>query len=312
MNLVQIKHNRRRMLVRLFRFHKEEEGAVMVEFAIVAPLFIFMITGTIQLMGIAHADAVLQYANYMALRAGVVHYENINKRWDPDRNSSSSAATRLNKDLTKEMEAAAWHAMGPFSNSIAGFESLSSLPNITGSPMSIPGLDRPISNAPAAAFNVQVTAGTLDVTNQSKFMPIWLTSQTRVDLGLPMPWVGRVIAVMSRINSTTPNPTEQQMTQHGNDPFSNVSEPFSMIAADLIANAYSMDWMPITSDAYLDQRNNNYENRVVLWPLQGRSITVHFDNGLAPWSSASHPANINTDNHRTQPITMPVQSRFRP
>ena len=294
-----LKHGRRRVVIRLLRFNGEEGGAVMVEFAIIAPLFIFLITGTIQLMGIAHADSMMQYANFMALRAGAVHYENIEKRWDPNKNSSGDVNQRLNNDLTKVMEDAAWHGFGPFASGIAGYENLSSVPNMTG--IRTP-LDRAISHAPAAVFNIDVTAGTMSVANQ-KYLPRWITSQTGVDLGLPMPWVGTAIAALGR---TTGSPTEQEMAARGMDPFSNVNDPFDA-GYKTKRTLYGMDFIPLTSDANLDQRTDNWQTRSVMWPLNGTSIQVHHGGG----GTATHGNNIDTGAQRAQPATMPIQSRFR-
>jgi hypothetical protein len=294
-----LKHGRRRVIIRLLRFNEEQGGAVMVEFAIIAPLFIFLITGTIQLMGISHADSLMQYSNFMALRAGAVHYENIEKRWDPNKNSSGDVNQRLNTDLTKVMEDAVWHGFGPFASGIAGYENLSSVPNMTGIRT---GTERAISHAPAAVFNIDVTAGTLSVANQ-KYLPRWISSQTRVDLGLPMPWVGTAIAGLHR---TAGAPTEQEMAARGMDPFSNVNNPFT--ADDETKRAlYSMDFIPLTSDANLDQRSDNWEARSVMWPLNSTSIQVHHGGTGA----ATHGNNIDTGAQRAQPATMPIQSRFR-
>ena len=50
----------RMIFVRTLRFPEQEEGAVMVEFVIVAPLFMFLVMASLQWAGIAHADAMLQ------------------------------------------------------------------------------------------------------------------------------------------------------------------------------------------------------------------------------------------------------------
>ncbi|MCC6547755.1 pilus assembly protein [Candidatus Sumerlaeota bacterium] len=296
-----LKHGRRHMIVRLLRFHKEEQGAVMVEFAIIAPLFIFLITGTIQLMGMSHADSLLQYANFMALRAGTVHYENIARGWDPNR-SGGSETSRLNDKLTEVMEDAAWHGLGPFASGIAGYEDLSSVPTVAG--IRTP-LSRAISHAPAAAFNIDVTAGRIDLGAQQRYLPIWLTSQTRIDLGLPMPWVGTAIAGVQRTDQSDA-PTPQEMAQRGMDPFSNVNNPFT-VTDDAKRVLYNMDFIPLTSDANLDRRTDNYQKRTVMWPLNVGGITV-FHGGPG---TATHGTTIDDGAARTQPAALPIQSRFR-
>lgn len=289
------------MIVRMLRFHKEEQGAVMVEFAIIAPLFIFLITGTIQLMGMTHADSLLQYANFMALRAGTVHYENIARNWDPDR-SGGSEADRLNNKLTEVMEDAAWHGLGPFASGIAGYEDLSSVPIVLG--VRVPN-SRAISHAPAAAFNIDVTAGRISMPGEQRYLPNWLTSQTKIDLGLPMPWVGTAIAGLQRTDQSDA-PTPQEMAQRGMDPFSNVDNPFSA-SDDVKRGLYNMDFVPLTSDANLDRRNDNYEDRTVMWPLNVGGINV-FHGGSG---SATYGSTIDTGASRTQPAALPIQSRFR-
>jgi Flp pilus assembly pilin Flp len=57
------------------RFIKDEDGQSMVEFVIVMPLFLFLVLAIIQFMLIANAAYFVNYANFMAMRTAVAHYE---------------------------------------------------------------------------------------------------------------------------------------------------------------------------------------------------------------------------------------------
>lgn len=58
---------------RLLRFEKNTSGQAMVETAIVLPLFVFMVLGTIQLTLIIQARSLTKYAAYRAARAGAMN-----------------------------------------------------------------------------------------------------------------------------------------------------------------------------------------------------------------------------------------------
>ena len=60
-------------MMRLKRWTKRQSGQAMVETAIVLPLFIFMVLGTIQLTLIIQARSLTKYAAYRAARAGAMN-----------------------------------------------------------------------------------------------------------------------------------------------------------------------------------------------------------------------------------------------
>lgn len=57
----------------LKRWNKRQSGQAMVETAIVLPLFVFMVLGTIQLTLIIQAKSMTKYAAYRAARAGAMN-----------------------------------------------------------------------------------------------------------------------------------------------------------------------------------------------------------------------------------------------
>jgi hypothetical protein len=266
----------RRLFIRSIRFIKAEEGVVMTEFTIIDPLFVFMITGTIQFMGIAHADAMIQYANYMAARAGIVHYESSMNNWNPEYQGTAG--------LTQVMEEAAEHAMGPFYQPIVGYEQ---------------GMDpnRPILMAPAGAMDIRAFPGTINLGNNARYNPIWLTSELEVDLGLPYPWVGRVMQAMHV--GADPIESEEEAAARGMDPFANRSEPGEM------QTMYygDMPFIVVRSDAYLDTRNDITENRTPAYPFnQTGGFYARLNGSTNTLGNQAEP----------HPIALPVQSRGRP
>lgn len=271
----------RRITLRTVRFPQAEEGVVMTEFIIVAPLFVFLITGTIQFMGISHADALLQYANFMAARTGIVHYEPIMQGWDPTAGGNKKQA------LVNKMDKAAEHAFGPIFRSIAGYEELGEG-------------DRPISNAPVGIFDVRVSPGTIQLpTSQYEYLPVWLTTETEVDMGLPWPWVGRVFQA---IHVNAPAPTSQEQISRGLDPFSTLSEPPQM------ASMYygEVPYIIVKSDAYLDLRTSDTQARQFLFPfnITGGQYKRIDHNTLSE-------QNVTLGSSSPQPLALPIQARLR-
>ena len=69
----------------------KSRGQVLVETAIIMPIMIFVVLGAVQLMLIAHARVMTEYAAYCAARAGIVH----NGNWNVMQNAAMVAALPL-------------------------------------------------------------------------------------------------------------------------------------------------------------------------------------------------------------------------
>jgi len=273
----------RQIFVRTLRFPAQEEGAVMVEFVIVAPLFMFLVMASLQWAGIAHADAMLQYANFMSARAGAVHYEAMAKGWNDTGGDFQEA-------LTEKMEAAAGHAMGPLYRRLPGFRPITdeALADTTIWP-----LRRVLTSAPTAVLDLRVTPGT--VSTNSEYLPEWMVSRTEIDLGLPFPWVGNVIELMFR-NAATP--TVNQAQRLGNDAFGTVNPPIFFRPL----NYSDFPFITIRSDAFLDTRNDNTQARWISWPFNAQGNAFRDLDG--------NTVNIH-DSPIAHPTAYPIQARFR-
>ena len=68
----------------LLRLKKNNRGQSTVESAIVLPIMVFLIVGTIQLVMVQHAKVMVEYAAFNAARAGVV--------WNGDKEQMTNAA----------------------------------------------------------------------------------------------------------------------------------------------------------------------------------------------------------------------------
>lgn len=274
----------RLIFVRTLRFPAQEEGAVMVEFVIVAPLFMFLVMASLQWAGIAHADAMLQYANFMSARAGAVHYEAMSKGWN------DTGGGNFQENLTEKMEAAAGHAMGPLYRRLPGFRPVAdeALSSTTTWP-----LRRVLTSAPTAVLDLRVTPGT--VATNSEYLPTWMSSRTEVDLGLPFPWVGAVIELMFR-NAATP--TVNQAQRLGNDAFATQNPPVFIRPLNYI----DFPFITMRSDAFLDTRNSNTEARWIAWPFNAAGNSFRDLNGT----------NVNINSSPiAHPAAYPIQARFR-
>jgi Flp pilus assembly pilin Flp len=271
----------RRVSVRLIRFPKEEGGAVMVEFAIIAPFFFFMIFGCIQLMGVAHADAMLQYANYMGLRAGSVHFEPVEKGFSKDGN------------IENVMREAVRHALGPLSWKIAEY------PGPSGAVA-----DRAISTSPVEIFedDIKVVAGVIDLgADHHPGLRKWLTARTEVKVRMGIPWIGRVLqAIQLRVAPYDHQAEAQKLVGRGIDPFATIQEPPGMAPVGKIS------WLTLRSDAYLDNRAFLFDGagqrvpRTFSWPLSTTNGTVQGTSGP-----------ITYDLNEAHPAAFPIQRRFR-
>ncbi len=271
----------RRVSVRLIRFPSEKGKTMMVEFAIIAPFFFFMIFGCIQLMGVAHADAMLQYANYMGLRAGSVHYEPVTKGFSKQGN------------IENVMREAVRHALGPLSWKIAEY------PGPSGA-----AADRAISTSPVEILeeDIKVVAGLIDLGGgHHPTLRKWLTARTEVKVRMGIPWVGRVLqAIQLRVAPYDHKAEAEKLVGRGIDPFATVQEPPGMAPVGQIS------WLTLRSDAYLDNRPFIFDAagqrvpRAFSWPL---STT----NGMV--QGASGP--ITYDVNEAHPAAFPIQRRFR-
>ncbi len=272
----------RRVTVRLLRFPREEGGAVMVEFAIVSPLFLFMVLGCIQLMGVSHADAMLQYANFMGLRAGSVHFEPVTKGFSQEGN------------IERVMEEAVRHALGPITQKIAEF------PGPAGS-----NADRGISTSPVEIYedDIEVVAGVIDLGDSyNPSLRKWLTSRTEVKVRMGIPWIGRVLqAIQLRVGPYDHESDQQKLVARGIDPFATVQEPPGMAPVGQIS------WLTLCSDAYLDNRPFIFSPagqrtpRTFSWPLNTTNGTVGGING----------SGYTFDVNEAHPAAFPIQRRYR-
>lgn len=279
----KMKEFTRHVFIRLIKFPAEENGAVMVEFIIVAPLFLFLIVSILQFMAIAHVDALLQYANFMALRSGIVHYELIDIK---DKIGMSSEDPQ--EELTRIMEDAAWRAMGPVAHSIPGYEDI------------YPEEDRPLPGSPAGIMQsdnkrgLRVKTQMINVSDDCPFLPFWLSSSTEIDVGMAFPFVGRVIEALS-LGFDYPK-TEDESLEYNMPAF---SAPLSgaITAADrhtlsqhrLKYPNMNISWITLKSDAFLDLRESSSEDRWIPWPINKN-----------PGLSERDP----------QPMVLPIQTRF--
>lgn len=265
----------RRAFFRLLRFPGEEGGAVMTEFIIVAPTFLFLVIGTIQYMGIAHADAMLQHANYMACRAGIVHYESIARRWDPVRRGPAG------REMADLMARAARHSMGPLDHLLGGYTRL--------------GLDqdsqrRPLPYAPTGVLDLRVHPSLVATAPETPYMPLWLASQTDLDLGLPMPWVGACIQAIHRHAREL---TVEEAVQHGMDAYA-TAQPAEATSLD---ERYGMNWVTLRSNASLDRRRSDQEPIQRHWPVDSAHQVIPLANPTPLVDEAL-------------PIALPIQQRL--
>lgn len=280
----------RTMVMRTLRLPKAEEGAVMTEFIIIAPLFVFLVTGTIQFMGIAHADALLHYSQFMAARAGAVHYERIamdgySKDFDVELGSGAVG------DLKEVMEDAAARAFGPLHRPIAGHTDLS-----------LGVANRPILNSPVGVMDVRVNPGYVQLSsNQFPNLPYWVTAETEIDLGLPFPWVGRVIQAMHVV--ATPVADEQAAIGKGFDPFANESEPAAMnqmMYGD-------MPYIVMYGDAFVDMRASDSDPRSLMFPFRETAGQYRRSTNGGSFSDRT----LQTDANVPHPSVYPLQMRRR-
>ncbi len=275
----------RLVMLRTLKFPKAEDGAVMVEFVIVAPLFLFLVMAIMQWTGIAHADALLQYGNFMSARAGAVHYEAMSKNWD-------GGGTNFKTRLQDKMEDAAGHAMGPIYRQIHGFRSATAIASST---IDLWPLRKVVGSAPVAVLDLNVKAGTVE--SGLEYMPTWIVSQTEIDLGLPFPWVGSIIELMFR-NAAGPA-TAQQAAQMGMDPFATPNPPFFVRPP----NYSDFPFIKMRSDSFLDTRNPAFTGRWIAFPFSAA--------GNAYRDLDGNTVNVG-NNPIAQPIAYPAQIRFRP
>lgn len=267
----------RTVLIRTLRFAGDESGAVMAEFVIITPLFLFLILGIIQFMGIAHVDSMLQYANFMAARTGIVHYEAMSQGWNTD------AGGGWQTSLKDKMEDGAKTALGPYYKMIPGdFET----------PYG-PGYDGPLPTGPAAVWkdSIDIEAGVVKDASMER-VPLWLTSRTKLDMKLGTPWVGRIVEVIARGGK------DNFETEKGTDPFLSKGEPAGMSAIEGAAR-----WT-VTSDNFMDMRNvtvNMLEApaRDLPWPLSVSGGYQRLDGGTETIEA-----------HDPQPVVMPIQFRY--
>ena len=75
------------------RFHAPQQGAVLVEYAILVPFLLFITFGIIQLSLLFIADAVMDYAAFSAARAQLV--QGVNTHGDTDRDVSPLKAAQM-------------------------------------------------------------------------------------------------------------------------------------------------------------------------------------------------------------------------
>lgn len=279
MDFVELERRRRRMVLRFLRLGKEEEGAVMVEFIIVAPLFLFVVLGILQLMGVAHTSAILQYANYRALRTGIVHYEPIMQGWGPYARMDPTQREAL---LIERMQLSAEQSLGPIYQPLAGYEDLAR------------AADRPIRHAPTPVLDVRMDVGVIEVVESSPNLPHWLTSQLHVDVGMPYPFVGRAIETLHLGLSNLETPGD--FASRGFHPAARTADA----PADRPNRA--MAWITLSSDSRLDTRKSFADEYWLSWP---------FTDGEA--SPVGNPSleNITFDPRRRLPATLPVQTRLR-
>ncbi len=271
----------RRVTCRLIRFPSDQGGAVMVEFAIIAPLFLFMVLGSIQLMGVAHADAMLQYANFMGLRAGAVHYEPISKGF-----SNAGSVESVMKEAVR-------HSLGPLTQKIAEYPGPSNA-----------NQDRAISTSPVEILEEDITvlAGVIDLGGSyHPSLRQWLTSRTEVKVRMGIPWVGRVMqAVQLRATKFNHDAEVQKLVARGIDPFAVEVEPPGM------APVGEPSWITLRSDAYLDDRafifdiGGNFTPRKFRWPL-------NTTNGSVQGTSGGFSYDVN----EAHPAAFPIQRRYR-
>lgn len=267
----------RQLLVRSLRLAGDESGAVMAEFVIITPLFLFLILGIIQFMGIAHVDAMLQYANFMAARTGIVHYEAMSQGWNTD------AAGNWKTALEDKMEEGAKTAFGPY---------YAMIPGDFDTPYGA-GYDGPLPTGPAAVWkdSIEIEAGVVRTTGMER-VPLWLTSRTQVDMKLGTPWVGRIVEVIARGGKDDFEKTK------GTDPFLSTGEPAGMSAIEGAAR-----WT-VKSDNFMDLRDVNVgmaeaPARQLPWPLSTTGNFQKLDGGLET-----------IEDHDPHPVVMPIQFRY--
>lgn len=269
----------RQILVRTLRFGADESGAVMAEFVIITPLFLFLILGIIQFMGIAHADSMLQYANFMAARTGIVHYEAMSHGWNTDAGGVGSWRT----NLEDKMEEGAKTAFGPLYKMIPGdFDT----------PYGA-GYDGPLATSPAAIWkdSIDLEVGVVATTGMER-VPYWLTCRTQVDMKLGTPWVGRIIEVIARGGK------DNFETKKGIDPFLSKGEPAGMSSIDEAAR-----WT-VKSDNFMDLRNvtvtmTEAPARELPWPLSTTGGYTKLEGGSETIEA-----------HDPHPVVMPIQFRY--
>lgn len=294
----------------------------MVEFLIVAPLFMFLITGTIQMMGISHAHSLLQYGNFLAVRTGIVHYERMAHGFADGGRAPED--DELVEDMTDLMRDSVIHGLGPLYRDplprIPGIE----LPDFLDPPWISPVVvEQPGLLASLVRPNVRLQWGVVNVPEDSPRMPQWLFARSEIDLGLGMPFAGQVIEAV-QMNIAAPD--EQGAVAAGFDALSPADPEWQsgLVNSILHPDIYDYPYIQLSSDASLDLRERSYrqaffgyellEENWVPWPLteiSAETVTVYHDNtgalGLLGGLFASPEAPGPND---PQPAALPVQLRF--
>ena len=291
-----IEHLSRRAVVRALRLPKDEGGAVMTEFIIVAPFFCFLVVGTIQIMGLAHADALLQYANFMAARAGSVHYERIRTddyRHDLGREMNASQMQKL-RDV---MEDAAEFAMGPLHAPLAEFRELGNAGILE---------TTPIYSSPVDVFEITVYPGEIRLDpNTYKHNHRWITSRSEAKIAMGYAFVGNAIqAVHLEANPIDVEDT-QEFAERSFDVFGTTPDFVAQVQAAIMKHR-GMPYIVTSSDAFMDTRQNDGEDKELRWPFSatGGSYKELRGGSFSNQTLETGPAD-------PQPIALPIWDRHR-
>jgi hypothetical protein len=318
----------RKVVVKALRLASSEDGAVMVEFLIVAPVLLFLITGTIQMMGISHAHALLQYGNFMAARTGIVHYERLAHGWNTEDGNEPSEA-ELKGEMTELMRGAVEKGLGPLHREttvgslIVGGSDLFgvSIPTDVKQFLSPPWISPVVIEQPPLPFsllrrNVRLDWGVINVHEDSPRVPQWLYVQTEVDVGMGFPFASSVIEGVHKGLSTK---SEQRAVATGFDALTG-EDPNLFGEAVLFfthPDVYGYPYIVMRSNSALDLRSNSrketffgllssLEENWEPWPLTERddsSVTISESEFL-------FPAIPFFEKETAQPAVLPIQLRF--
>ena len=330
--------------MRSLRLGSDQEGVVMTEFIIVAPLFCLLVVGTIQIMGLEHADALLQHANFMAARAGSVHYERIRTddyRHDLGREMTSAQMVKL-RDI---MEDAAEFAMGPLHARLAGFTELGN--TIAGETITVntrstgvvttsrtrysfwrrrrgrfvrivddpggtfvtitgPEEQTPIYSSPVDVFEMKVFPGEIRLDDGTyTHNNWWITSRSEAKIAMGYAFVGNIIQMLHLQAIPIDVEDTQEFARQSFDAFATKPNASAQSRAQQMRHR-GMPYIVVSSDAFMDTWTNDGEERELRWPFNATGGSYRELRG----SSFSN-VTLETGPNDPQPIALPIWDRHR-